>query len=211
VTDPEVRPLHADEHGAAAGVASRALADSPTAVAIHGDNTLDALAGLHRELAPFFSMLPPPQIGALAGACVIGVAGLAPPGLCIGTFMRDRNAELIGSVEPPGGEVPGDNLHPTGDPDRARVFWGHWARADLPDEHWHLGPVGIEPGLQGRGIGGAIMRAVCDGLDRDGRPGWLETDKERNVRFYAALGFELAGQETILGVPTWYMRRDARA
>ena len=131
---------------------------------------------------------------------MIGVAGLAPPGMCIGTFMRDHSAELMS------GPVP-----PTGDPDRARVFWGHWARADLPEEHWHLGPVGIEPGLQGRGIGGAVMRAVCEGLDRDGRPAWLETDKARNVRFYGALGFEVAAQETILGVPTWYMRRDARS
>ena len=32
------------------------------------------------------------------------------------------------------------------------------------------------------------MRAVCAWLDEGGRLAWLETDKERNVRFYSALG-----------------------
>ena len=79
---------------------------------------------------------------------------------------------------------------------------------DLADEHWHVGPVGVEPGFQDRGIGGAIMRDICTTLDGEQRIGWLETDKERNVRFYTGLGFEVVETTTILGVPTWFMRRD---
>jgi hypothetical protein len=52
------------------------------------------------------------------------------------------------------------------------------------------------------------MRAVCAWLDEGSRRAWLETDKARNVRFYSALGFELATEAVILGVDTWYMRRD---
>jgi len=52
------------------------------------------------------------------------------------------------------------------------------------------------------------MRQVCAWLDEGDRLAWLETDKERNVRFYSSLGFELASVETVLGVETWYMRRD---
>ena len=37
---------------------------------------------------------------------------------------------------------------------------------------------------------------------------WLETDKERNVRFYAGLGFDVVDTTTVLGVTTWFMRRD---
>ena len=77
------------------------------------------------------------------------------------------------------------------------VFWAHWAQDDLAEEHWHLGPVGVEPGFQGRGIGGALMRAVCAWLDEGTRRAWLETDKERNVRFYSGLGFEVADKATV--------------
>jgi GNAT superfamily N-acetyltransferase len=197
MTDPEVRALGADEHRAAAAVASRALVDSPTSVAIYGDDAIGALAGLHGELSSFFALLPSPQMAAFAGDCVVAVAGLAPPGNCVGTLMAGQGTELMAAPAPP-----------LGDPRRAQVFWAHWADADLVDEHWHVGPVGVEPGFQGRGIGGAVMRAVCRWLDRDGRRAWLETDKARNVRFYSALGFEVSAEATILGVPTWYMRRE---
>ena len=54
------------------------------------------------------------------------------------------------------------------------------------------------------------MGAVCTWLDEGGRRAWLETDKERNVRFYSALGFEVSARDTVLDVDTWYMRRDPR-
>src|ERR1700722_9895319 len=85
VAETEVRALRAKEHRAAAGVAARALADSPTAVAIYGPDPLDCLAGLHAELAPFFALLPEPQMAVVVGDCVLAVAGIAPPGGCIGS------------------------------------------------------------------------------------------------------------------------------
>jgi GNAT superfamily N-acetyltransferase len=200
VPGTEVRALRKHEHSAAAAVTSRALVDSPSSVAIYGDEPLDVLAGLYRELGSFFVMLPAPQLAAFTGDCVIAAAGLAPPGGCIGSFLSADVSELL--KKPPA---------PVGDPARAHAFWAHWAEADLAEEHWHLGPVGVEPGYQGRGIGGALMRAVCTWLDEGGRRAWLETDKERNVRFYSALGFEVATEAAILGVDTWYMRRDPRS
>jgi GNAT superfamily N-acetyltransferase len=197
VHETEVRALRKNEHRAAAAVTSRALADSPTSVAMYGDDPLGALAGLYRELGSFFELLPPPQFAAFAGDCVVAAAGVAPPGGCIGSFMVGNVSELLGA-EPA----------PVGDPARAHAFWARWAQTDLGEEHWHLGPVGVEPGFQGRGIGGRMMRQVCAWLDEGDRLAWLETDKERNVRFYSSLGFELASVETVLGVETWYMRRD---
>jgi len=197
VTDTEIRTLRNSEHRAAAAVTSRALADSPTSIAMYGDDPLAALAGLYRELGPFFELLPSPQIGAFAGDCVVAAAGMAPPGGCIGAFMVGDVSQLLDAPLPP-----------VGDPARAHVFWAHWAQADLEEEHWHLGPVGVEPGFQGRGIGGLVMRQTGTWLDEGGRLAWRETDKERNVRFYSALGFEVASVATVLGVETWYMRRD---
>jgi GNAT superfamily N-acetyltransferase len=195
----EVRALRTNEHRAAAGVTARALADSPTSVAIYGDDPLDGLAGLYAELGPFFGLLPAPQMAAFAGGCVVAAAGMAPPGGCIGSFVTPELSKQLAPAPPA-----------VGDPARARVFWAHWAQADLDEEHWHLGPVGVEPGFQGRGIGGALMGAVCAWLDQGGRLAWLETDKQRNVRFYSALGFEVVDQAEVLDVPTWYMRRDPR-
>lgn len=191
--------MHHNERRVAAAVTARALADSPTTVAIYGDDPLDGLAGLYGELGPFFGLLPSPQMAAFTGDCVIAAAGIAPPGGCIGSFVGAEAAQLIGAPEPGVGE-----------PTRAHLFWAHWAQADLAEEHWHLGPVGVEPGFQGRGIGGALMRAVSAWLDEGTRRAWLETDKERNVRFYTGLGFEVADTATVVGVETWYMRREAR-
>jgi GNAT superfamily N-acetyltransferase len=195
----EVRALRPNEHRAAAAVTARALADSPTAVTIYGDDPLDGLAGLYGELGSFFALLPPPQLAAFAGDCVVAAAGMAPPGGCIGTFVTTDGSNLLDAPWPP-----------VGDPARAHAFWAHWAHADLDEEHWHLGPVGVEPGYQGRGIGGAVMGAVCAWLDEGRRLAWLETDKQRNVRFYSALGFEVSDRAIVFGVETWYMRRDPR-
>jgi len=197
VTDIVVRHLERDEHRAAAAVAARALLDAPTMLAVHGDDPLDRLALPYAEFSLLFKVLPSPQVGAFCGACLIGVAAVSPPGGCIGSFFASAAADVLDRPTPG-----------LGDPSRVQVFWAHWASHDPGDEHWHVGPVGVEPGFQGRGIGGAVMRDLCATFDREQRVGWLETDKERNVRFYTALGFEVVETVTILGVPTWFMRRD---
>jgi ribosomal protein S18 acetylase RimI-like enzyme len=196
VTDIVVRHLERAEHAVAAAVAARALVDAPTTVAIHGDDPLDRLAFPYDDFSMLFRVLPSPQLGAFCGACLIGVAAASAPAGCVGSYFGSAVAEVLDRPTPG-----------LGDPSRAQVFWAHWASHDLDEEHWHVGPVGVEPGFQGRGIGGALLRALCASFDQEGRVGWLETDKERNVRFYNAFAFEVVETATILGVPTWFMRR----
>lgn len=196
MTDIVVRHLERAEHAVAAAVAARALVDAPTTVAIHGDDPLDRLAFPYDDFSMLFKVLPSPQLGAFCGACLIGVAAASAPAGCVGSYFGSAVAEVLDRPTPG-----------LGDPSRAQVFWAHWASHDLDEEHWHVGPVGVEPGFQGRGIGGALLRALCASFDQEGRVGWLETDKERNVRFYNAFDFEVVETATILGVPTWFMRR----
>jgi ribosomal protein S18 acetylase RimI-like enzyme len=196
VTDIVVRHLERAEHAVAAAVAARALVDAPTTVAIHGDDPLDRLAFPYDDFSMLFKVLPSPQLGAFCGACLIGVAAASAPAGCVGSYFGSAVAEVLDRPTPG-----------LGDPSRAQVFWAHWASHDLDEEHWHVGPVGVEPGFQGRGIGGALLGALCATFDQEGRVGWLETDKERNVRFYNAFDFEVVETATILGVPTWFMRR----
>ncbi len=195
----EVRTLQPDELLAAAGAAARALQDDPASVACYGEDPLVRLAQTYGLFADLFGRAVSPQYGALSGRCVLAVAGVLPPGQCVGTMMAPLLDAASALPEPP-----------IGDPMRPAVLWATWAAHDLPEEHWHIGPVGVEPGYQGTGIGRAVMAALCEELDAQSRIGWLETNKERNLRFYRGLGFELVDHAPALGIDNWFLRRDPR-
>ncbi len=82
-----------------------------------------------------------------------------------------------------------------------------WAKRDPDEAHVHLGPLAVDAHLQGQGIGSLIMREHCRRLDDGREVGYLETDKAENVRFYERFGFEVVGEEPVIGVPNWFMRR----
>jgi len=195
----EVRVLRSDELEAAAACTARALQDDPPMVASYGDDVVARVAAVHELFADVVvgQMSSSPQFGAVAGRLVVGVAAASTPGHCVGDMMRPMAEQVLAAP-----------VAPMGDPMRAWVFWATWAAHDLLEPHRHIGPVGVEPGFQGGGIGGAVMRALCADLDDSGEVGWLETSKERNVRFYSALGFEVVDFAEMLGVPNWFMRRD---
>jgi len=46
-------------------------------------------------------------------------------------------------------------------------------------------------------------------MDAAGEDAYLETDKPINVRFYERFGFEVVGEQEVLGVPNWFMVRRA--
>lgn len=71
--------------------------------------------------------------------------------------------------------------------------------------HWYLGYLGTEPGHQGRGIGGALLRAVLDDADATGTPAYLESSNERNLTLYERHGFRVVEELPLLGTgPTVY-------
>ncbi len=75
-------------------------------------------------------------------------------------------------------------------------------------DFWYLHVTGCDPAAQGRGLGGAVIRA---GLGRvAGRfPAYLETATERNLGFYGALGFQITGEWSVPdgGPRFWSMLR----
>jgi ribosomal protein S18 acetylase RimI-like enzyme len=108
-------------------------------------------------------------------------------------------------------------------PGRASVGWGEMLRHAVPllaalgaaagramrvgnaiDAHqpagayWYLHVLGCDPAMQGRGLGGAVLRA---GLARvAGRlPCYLETATEANLGFYAGLGFAVTAEWRVPG------------
>ncbi len=61
------------------------------------------------------------------------------------------------------------------------------------EPHWHLALIGVDPAMQGRGLGSRLLEAtlaVCDGA---GQPAYLEATTPRNVALYERYGFERTG------------------
>jgi ribosomal protein S18 acetylase RimI-like enzyme len=86
-----------------------------------------------------------------------------------------------------------------------------WTSHDPGERHWHLGPIGVDPELQGRGIGKAMLAAFLDMVDGQGAAAYLETDVDRNVALYEQFGFKVIDQEDISGVNNRFMWREAAA
>ncbi len=81
---------------------------------------------------------------------------------------------------------------------------------DPHEPHWHIGPIGVRPKLQGHGVGKALLETFLTTVDEQGSPAFLETDVDRNVELYESFGFTVTSQEDIVGVNTRYMWRDTR-
>jgi ribosomal protein S18 acetylase RimI-like enzyme len=86
----------------------------------------------------------------------------------------------------------------------------HKARA--PEPHWYLVVVGVDPELQGQGVGSAIVRDGLAFADRESKPCYLDTSERRNLAFYERLGFVVLDEATLGkgGPKAWAMRREPR-
>jgi ribosomal protein S18 acetylase RimI-like enzyme len=79
----------------------------------------------------------------------------------------------------------------------------------VPEPHWYLAGIGVDPGRRGEGIGTALMQPGIDSSQRDGIPCALLTNNERNLHFYGTCGFEVVreGRTPEDGPRAWMMRR----
>jgi ribosomal protein S18 acetylase RimI-like enzyme len=196
----EVRDLRADEVPSAVGVLARGMRDNPLHVAAYGadpERRLHCHARLMRAVLTGF----PSQgtICAIRDHELVGVAGVAPPGTCRPT--AGQRVRMLPTMLALGPRTAG----------RVGRWVSTWAARDPGEPHVHLGPLAVDAHLQRHGIGSAIMREHCRRLDGAGALGYLETDKPDNVRFYERFGYEVVGEQPVLGVPNWFMRRPAGA
>jgi ribosomal protein S18 acetylase RimI-like enzyme len=84
-------------------------------------------------------------------------------------------------------------------------------RAAMPGPFWYLWALGVEPGQQGRGLGGALVAPILARADRERLPCYLETESEANVAFYERRGFRVVTDAIVpgQGVRLWTMARPA--
>jgi GNAT superfamily N-acetyltransferase len=93
---------------------------------------------------------------------------------------------------------------------RAAKLQSVWAAHDPKEPHWHLGPVGVLPEVQGQSIGTHLLQRYCELVDQHAAAAYLETDRPRNVLLYERFNFEVSAVEDIHTVPNWFMWRKPR-
>jgi ribosomal protein S18 acetylase RimI-like enzyme len=82
----------------------------------------------------------------------------------------------------------------------------------VPEPHLYLAIVAVDPELQGRGLGSALVTEGLMQADRANCTSYLETSERRNLAFYERQGFAVVETATLGdgGPPAWAMRREPR-
>ena len=78
----------------------------------------------------------------------------------------------------------------------------------MPEPHWYLMALGVDPEHAGCGHGSALVRHGIEKAEADGKPAYLETELD-NVGFYERLGFTVVEEVLIkaIDLPFALMRR----
>lgn len=78
---------------------------------------------------------------------------------------------------------------------------GKWHPAE---PYWYLPLIGVDPAVQGRGLGSRLLEAALQIVDRDGVPAYLEASNARNLPLYERYGFRLTGTIRAGSSPSLY-------
>jgi ribosomal protein S18 acetylase RimI-like enzyme len=129
------------------------------------------------------------------------------------TFLAKMNRQIVGVMRMKtcnGSKISNEHAQreDVANLDWRKSYWhSEWARHDPSDQHWHLGPVGVLPSYQGKGIGSKLLSRFCQEVDACLSPAYLETDSDKNVRFYERFGFKAVNESEIFNVRNRYMWR----
>src|SRR5687768_12940981 len=72
------------------------------------------------------------------------------------------------------------------------------------EPHWYLPMIGVDPVMQGKGLGSALMAHGVESCDRDRSIAYLESSNPRNVPLYERYGFEVMGEIQVGTSPVMY-------
>jgi len=180
------------------GVLSRGMRDNPVHVAVFGEDPERRQERLRRLFGATFQMMGWQRhmlAARSADGAIVGVCGILPPGNCLPT--PGQQLRMLPSLLQNGPHAAY----------RMGRWLGAWSKHHPEERHWHLGPIAVDAGLQRRGVGSLLMEVFRAQVDASGEEAYLETDKPGNVLFYERFGFEVVGEQEVLGVPNWFMLR----
>ncbi|MGD8656363.1 MAG: GNAT family N-acetyltransferase [Desulfobacterales bacterium] len=130
------------------------------------------------------------------------------------TFLARINRQIVGVMRMKscdGSKIANEHEQPE---EKNTLDWrishwrNEWAGQDPSNQHWHLGPVGVLPSHQGNGIGTKLLSLFCKEVDACSAPAYLETDSDKNVRFYERFGFQVVSETDIFDVKNVFMWRN---
>lgn len=192
----EVRDLQADDVDAVIGVLARGMRDNPMNVAILRGDPEARERRLARMFVSYFRLFSAQTpLVAVDSGTIVGVTGVAPPYTCQASPSQQLRALPTALSFGPGTVV------------RMLRALGGWGKRDIAEPHVHLGPLAVDRHLQGKGIGTQILLEHTRRLDEANAIGYLETDKDINVRLYERFGYQVIGEADVIGVHCWFMRR----
>ncbi len=195
MTELEITDLSQEEISFAAGLLGRAYRDNLMTFALLGNDPELRLRVTEGIMEIRIESMERRPLAARRDGEIVGVCGFEPPG---GSDMSPENQRRMIETLSLGGP---DVLR------KAQTMRAEWAGLAPAERHWHLGPVGVEPGLQGKGIGSMMVERFCDRMDAEGELAYLETEHEENLRLYEKFGFVIIDQAPVLGIPMWRMIR----
>jgi GNAT superfamily N-acetyltransferase len=204
---PSVRGLRADEVDAAVAMLARAFHDDPGALITEPDAGMRP-AALRALFAPVVRWAVP--FGHVAAAvdsegAVVGIATFVPPG-----HEAPTDEEIVAA-----GQLDAEAAAPAAaarmGPMVEFIEAQHAAATSGP--HWRLEFFGVEPALQGTGLGGRLIATGHAAADAAGERVWLETFTERNVRWYQARGYRVVCEAVVPGssFTLWGLLREPRS
>lgn len=74
-------------------------------------------------------------------------------------------------------------------------------RRHLREPHYYFAAIGVRRGLQGKGLGSALMRPTLERCDREGLPAYLEASSARSAALYERHGFRVIRELTVGASP----------
>ena len=90
----------------------------------------------------------------------------------------------------------------------AAVF-GELAAYEPDEPHWYLRQIGVDPAWQGRGLGGTLLAAAFEVIDRAGEAAYLEATTPGSRDLYERHGFRTLAEVSVDGSPPlWPMLRE---
>ena len=192
-----IEPFQPEDTKDAAHVVAVAMRTNPSHVAVfqgHADEEIQRATGVFEIL---FQNSPGTTLVARQEGKLVGVLRMVQSPFCLGP-----PPEAAQMLEPIMKKALGDSFS------RFNEWFSVWIQNDPKEPHWHLGPNGVLPEVQGQGIATQVLTRLCEQIDTDRIAAYLETDKPENVRLYERFGFKVTSETTEpFGVRTYFMWR----
>jgi ribosomal protein S18 acetylase RimI-like enzyme len=192
--------LDASEIEEALDIVARGMRDNPLTVAVFDDDPEQRRQRFRRFMGGAARALgwgPNMLVARGADGEIAGVCNMMPPGECLPS--PSQQLRMLPSLLSNGPHAAG----------RTMRWLAVWTKRDPAERHWHLGPLVVDAHLQGTDLGSRMMQVFCAQMDAAREDAYLETDKPENVSFYERFGFEIVGEQEVLGVTNYFMLRRA--